>query len=344
MNRFQHSYFKVIIGALAAAFVFSSAAAQEPKTIKIGWQVSQPVSAQIAHALEKTNILEKNGLKGELLMFTYGPAVNEALISGAIDVGFIGEMPAVSLAVSRAPVTVMARQSSFRGSIVVPPDSDIQTPQDLKGKKLYGPVGSSIHLAALDMLEEAGLQAGSDVDIVNMAFADLTDALRAGRVDAVFIWDPWIENLVRQGLARVVASNTDLTMVIAVGDAFRAKDPEAVEQFLKAHKEALLFAAANQEMTNKWFLEPAAVQALELDTIQTATAFDPQWGAKDLSGVRLSFTSAEKDRYLGLGTQAFELKIFPIEPPLTQKMDMSVAERLDAETWDFDPASVSVKQ
>ncbi|WP_024578264.1 MULTISPECIES: NrtA/SsuA/CpmA family ABC transporter substrate-binding protein [unclassified Afipia] len=344
MTENRRSFLRGVIGAFAAASVFSPASARERKTIRIGWQPSQPVSAQIAHTLAKTNILEKNDLKGELLMFSYGPAVNEALVSGAIDVGFVGDMPSVSLAAAGAPTTVVARQSTFRGSIIVPPNSSIQTIQDLKGKKLYGPTGSSIHLAALNMLGEAGLRRGSDVEILNMSFAELTDALKANRIEALFVWDPWIENFVRQGLARVVASKTDLTMVIAARDDFRSKNPDAVERFLKAHKEALLFAARNHEKTNAWFREPAAAQALDPATVEQAASYDPQWNAKKQQDIRLSFNAAEKDRYLGLGRQAFELKIFPSAPPLERKIDMSAAERLDASSWEFDPASVLVKQ
>lgn len=343
MNEILRSRFKGILSAAIVTLFVSSASAQESKTIRIGWQPTQPVSAQIAHTFAKTNILEKNGLKGELLMFSYGPAVNEALVSGAIDVGFVGDMPSVSLAAAGAPTTIVARQSTFRGSIIVPTNSSIKTIQDLKGKKLYGPTGSAIYLATLKMLEEAGLRPGKDVQILNMSFAELTDALKANRIEALFVWDPWVENFVRQGLARVVASKTDLTMLIAVRDDFKAKNPKMVEQFLKAHKEALLFAALNHEKTNTWFREPAAAHVLSPTTVEQATSYDSQWGAKKLSDIRLSFNATEKERYLGLAKQAFDLKIFPILPPLTRKMDMSNAEQLDSNPWSFDPASVTIK-
>src|SRR6266404_9609225 len=167
-----------------------AAAADELKTIRIGWQPTTTVEAQIAHTLAKTDILARNGLKAEMTMFSFGPAVNEALMSGAIDVGFIGDMPSVSLAAAGGPTTVIARQSTFRGSIIASTKSDIKTLADLKGKSLYGPTGSSIYLAALAMLEEAKLKPGTDVQVVNMGFAELADALKAGRIEALFVWDP----------------------------------------------------------------------------------------------------------------------------------------------------------
>jgi sulfonate transport system substrate-binding protein len=330
-----------------AATVFvalgQAAVADELKTIRIGWQPTTTVEAQIAHTLAKTDILARNGLKAEMTMFSFGPAVNEALVSGAIDVGFIGDMPSVSLAAAGGPTTIIARQSTFRGSIIASTKSDIKTVADLKGKSLYGPTGSSIYLAALAMLDGAKLKPGTDVQVVNMGFADLADALKTGKIDALFIWDPWVENFVKQGWARVIASSVELTMVVAMRDDYKGKNPDVVEKFLKAHKEATLFAAFNHDKANAWFREPAAAQALSVDIVEKATGFDPQWSAKNLTDIHLAFTPAEKNRYFGLGKQAAELKIYATVPPLDKKTDMSVAERLDRTPWSFDPKTVTAK-
>jgi sulfonate transport system substrate-binding protein len=333
----------LVMMAIALLALGCAASAEELKTIRIGWQPTTTVEAQIAHTLAKTDILARNGLKAEMTMFSFGPAVNEALVSGAIDVGFIGDMPSVSLAAAGGPTTVIARQSTFRGSIIASTKSDIKSVSDLKGKSLYGPTGSSIYLAALAMLDGAKLKPGTDVQVVNMGFADLADALKAGKIDALFVWDPWVENFVNQGLARVVASSVELTMVVAMRDDYKNKNPDAVEKFLKAQKEATLFAASNHDKANAWFREPAAAQALSIDIVEKATGFDPQWSAKSLADIRLAFTAAEKERYLGLGKQAAELKIYPAVPPLEKKTDMSVAEQLDKMPWSFDPKAVTMK-
>jgi sulfonate transport system substrate-binding protein len=336
--------------AAAAAFALVATAlfplllaAQDLKKIRIGWQPTTTVEAQIAHAMAKTNILELNGLQGEMIMFSFGPAVNEALVGGSIDVGFIGDMPSVSLAVANAPTTVIGRQSVFRGSILATPKSRVNTLKDLKGRKLYGPVGSSIYLASVSMLEKAGLKPGADVEIVHMGFADLSDAIKAGKVDAVFVWDPWIELFVTQGLAKELAKDTSLTMVIAMRNDYMQRNPEAVERFLRAHKAALLFAASDHTRANAWFREPEAARTLDLRVIQTATAYDPQWNAKNLQDIRVSFNDAEMERYLGLGKLAFALKVFPKEPPLKEKTDISVARKVDASAWTLDLSKVRLK-
>jgi ABC-type nitrate/sulfonate/bicarbonate transport system substrate-binding protein len=321
----------------------TGAQAQDSILVRVGWQPTTTVEAQIAHVLQKTDVLERNGLKGQFTMFSFGPAVNEALVSGALDVGFIGDMPSVSLAAVDAPITVIGRQSVFRGAIVASTKSDIKTLADLKGKKVHGPVGSSIYLAALAMLEKAGLKPGTDVEVTNMGFADLSDAIRAGRIDAAFVWDPWVENFVEKGLARVLAEDTRLTMVIAMRNELKKAHPVAAERFLRAHKEALLYAATHRDQANVWFQEPEVARQLSKSVVEKTTAYDPQWGARSLGDIRVSFSDSELERYLGLGQRAGELKIYPTPPPVQRKLDLSAARKVDADTWKFDAAAVKLK-
>ena len=283
-------HIKHLVGLLAGLTLATGAMAEDLRPVRIGWQPTTTVEAQVAHALAKTDILERNGLKGEFIMFTYGPAVNEALISGAIDVGFIGDMPSVSLLATGAAVSIVARQSVFRGSILSAASSSIHSLTDLKGRKIYGPYGSSIYRSALNMITESGLQPGRDVEVVNMGFADLADALKAGRIDALFVWDPWIELFVTERLARELKADTSLTMVVAMRDDYVKSGPDVVERFLKAHKEALLFAATNHSLVNDWFRQPEPARRLSPQIIDTATAYDPAWKAQKLADIRLALS------------------------------------------------------
>ena len=123
-------------------------------------------------------------------------------------------------------------------------------------------------------------------------------------------------------------------------DDFMKARPGAVERFLKAHKEALLFAAQNQDLVNGWYRENDAARALSMSVVQKATAYDPQWSARAFGDVRMSFTDAELERYFGLARRAADLKIFPKLAPLSEHVDFAAAKRLDANAWAFDPKGV----
>ena len=66
-------------------------------------------------------------------------------------------------------------------------DKDIKTVADLKGKKVsIGAPGSGVYFNAIDVLEAAGLTE-SDIQPQYQSFADSTDGLKDGKIDAAFI-------------------------------------------------------------------------------------------------------------------------------------------------------------
>ena len=67
-------------------------------------------------------------------------------------------------------------------------DKDIKSVADLKGKTVsIGAPGSGVYFNALDVLGAAGLDYEKDIKAQYQSFADSTDALKDGKIDAAFI-------------------------------------------------------------------------------------------------------------------------------------------------------------
>ena len=65
---------------------------------------------------------------------------------------------------------------------------DIKSVSDLKGKKVsIGAPGSGVYFNAIDVLTAAGLDAEKDIQAQYQSFADSTDSLKDGKLDAAFI-------------------------------------------------------------------------------------------------------------------------------------------------------------
>ncbi len=62
-----------------------------------------------------------------------------------------------------------------------------------------------------------------------------------------------------------------------------------------------------------------------------------------MKDIRVSFHDTELARYLGLAKRAHALKIYPIEPALSQKLDLPAAKKVDASPWALDPKSVKIR-
>lgn len=310
--------------------------------LRVGGQPTTPITSHVSHVFLKTDILERNGFRADLKFFSSGAAVNEALTAGAIDVGFNGDMPSLALAMAHAPVKVIGRQSQFRAALMATTKSNIKTLADLKGKQVFGPYGTSIHPMALDMLRQVGLRPGQDCQFVNMSPPDIADAVNSGRIEAFGLWDPWVENWRAKKLARVLKEDLGGFLVLVMRADYVKAHPRAPEQFLRAHKEAVLFSAQNKELVNKWFLETPAAKALSTDVIEKATEFDPQWFAKSIADVRVTFTEPEMKLYYRMAERTKEVGIFPQVPPIGSILDFTAAKKVDATPWGFNPKTVKI--
>lgn len=124
--------------------------------------------------------------------FNGGPAVLEALIAGAADIGYIGEAP-LPIAVGAGVEDLVA--VAFRANpgspenyyLVVQPDSGITSVADLRGKSVAYPPGTGRHMIVASILHEAGLELGTDVEAVQLAGAEVAPTFASGAVDAAIV-------------------------------------------------------------------------------------------------------------------------------------------------------------
>ncbi|WP_425955216.1 ABC transporter substrate-binding protein [Xylanimonas sp. McL0601] len=130
-------------------------------------------------------ILEKYGFTYEgFAAFNNGPPVVQALESGDIQVGLIGDTPAAQAKASGidVPALSIAKPSSdiwFLGKV----GGGVESVADLKGKTVGLQFGSNFDKYGRAVLEKAGIL--KDVKIVNLLFADALPALQRGDIDAV---------------------------------------------------------------------------------------------------------------------------------------------------------------
>ena len=101
--------------------------------------------------------------------FTSGPPMLEAMGSGSVDIGGVGDAPPVFAASGGEQVEIVgARQTNGdQDALVVPKNSPITSISQLKGKKIAYGSGSSGNYNLLTVLTKAGLTT-KDVSLVNL--------------------------------------------------------------------------------------------------------------------------------------------------------------------------------
>lgn len=139
--------------------------------------------------------------------FTSGPPMLEAMASGSVDIGGVGDAPPVFAASGGEAVEIVgARQTSTgdQDAVVVPKGSSITSITQLKGKKIAYGSGSSANYNLLTVLNKAGLTT-KDVTLVNLQPASALAAFTSGSVDAWDIWPPYVQQVVAQDGAKVIS-------------------------------------------------------------------------------------------------------------------------------------------
>lgn len=124
--------------------------------------------------------------------FTSGPPLLEALNAGSLDFGATGAPPPIFAQAAGANLVyaLASKASPLTNAILVPKDSPIAGPEDLKGQQVAVAKGSSAHALLIKALLQAGL-AWEDVEPVYLQPADAKAAFEGGNVGVWSIWDPY---------------------------------------------------------------------------------------------------------------------------------------------------------
>jgi sulfonate transport system substrate-binding protein len=160
----------------------------------------------IRAVLEQTGALDGAPYDVEFSTFQFGPPLVEAAGADKIDLAWVGSTPPIFGAAAGSDFKIIAavkERDAQENSILVPPTSDIRRVEDLEGKKVAVPKGSSAHGLLLNALNRVGLS-GDAVEPVFLAPADALAAYSAGQVDALVIWDPFTIQAKQDLDARVI--------------------------------------------------------------------------------------------------------------------------------------------
>jgi taurine transport system substrate-binding protein len=134
----------------------------------------------------------------EWKLFDSGGNVNEAFAAGSVDIGLAGSSPvARGLSQPLDYQVIWIHDVIGKAESLVAKDG-INSIADLKGKKIATPLASTAHYSLLAALEKEGLQQ-KDVEIIDAEPPDIAAAWERGDIDAAYVWNPVLAQLVKDG-------------------------------------------------------------------------------------------------------------------------------------------------
>lgn len=218
---------------------------------------------------EDQGLWDKYGLNVTTQNFTNGPLQIQALGTGDLDFGYIGP-GAVWLPASGQAKIVALNTLGQADRVVAQPGID--SIEDLRGKTVAFPEGTSGDMILTLALEEAGMTK-DDINAVPMEPAAIVAALSSKQVDGAGFWYPALATVKQQVPDLVeLAENSDFEETVAFPTAFVAgndvvaDEPEKVDRVLKALRDAIAYRADNvdeaiQLTADFNALDPAQVEA-----------------------------------------------------------------------------------
>jgi sulfonate transport system substrate-binding protein len=209
--------------------------------------------------------------------FTSGPPMLQAMASGSVDIGGVGDAPPVFAASGGEAVEIVgARQTNGdQDALLVPKGSPITSISQLKGKKIAYASGSSGNYNLLTVLNKASLTT-KDVNLVNLQPADALAAFTSGSVEAWDVWPPYVQQVVAQNGAKVIATGSaygnpfsfEVASKSAVADPKKAA---AIKAYLTILNKGYVWTATHPA---QWAAAWAKATGLPLSVMQTAAKID----------------------------------------------------------------------
>ena len=256
----------LLLFGISTALVNGSALAQQE--VNYGVQPDTDPSF-IAKALGYFEPIEKkHHVKIVFREFSYGAPENQAMAAGALQFASAGMGPA-TIAVSRLPAKLVAINILEQTAILVPTDSPLKSPCDLKGKTVaYPGEGSQQYPLLLKALSKCSLSE-KDIKLFKSSGPDIPTLVQNKSVDAGITWDPSISVGLASGKVRILAKAEQIMPIMGghyVGNGLYARNEflqdqkELVQELVTANVKAINYILCHPKDAAKLWSEQIRIK------------------------------------------------------------------------------------
>jgi aliphatic sulfonates family ABC transporter substrate-binding protein len=275
----------------------SEETAEENVTIRIAVQkvIAIPYLAEALGYFEEE--FAEDNINVELVEFSLGPAVIEAVGSGEIDIGFLGDVPVFSGLINGGDYKIVARWESDNSSyLITRDDANINSLEDLKGKKLSYAFGSTQTALVYSYLESAGLTE-DDLEIINLSLADSVTSLVNGDVDAAVVDELHATQAVEKGGVSKLMNSEGYKLFVSpiiATNEFTSEHPDLTSRVLKVIEKAAEYSEENPDEAITKAAERIGVDEATMDPIIRNCDLKVYLGNEELEAVKENAAQAYK--------------------------------------------------
>lgn len=265
-----------IVFVLLATLVACGRSAQPsggPRVVRVGhFPNVTHAHGLVAHALTREGkgwFEQRLGpdVKIEWFIYNAGPSAMEAILTGELDLAYVGPSPALNAHVkSRGEeVRVLAGATWGGAALIVQGDGRIASPADFRARKVATPqLGNTQDVACRAWLAEQGFkvtQTGGDVQVLPTQNADQLSLFEKGDLDAVWTVEPWVSRLEMETKGKVFLEEKDAcTTVLVASVRLLRENAELAKRFVRAHAELTDWIRTNTDQAKALIRRELAVE------------------------------------------------------------------------------------
>lgn len=250
---------------LSVVAMMLSACQKQPEsitTLNIGYQKYGLLPLVKARGdLDRT--LKAQGINIKWVEFPAGPQLLEGLNVGSVVFGEAGEAPPIFAQAASPNLVYVANQPAapLAEALIVPKDSNINSINDLKGKRVVLNKGSNVHYLLLKILEANQLKL-DDIQVIYLPPADARAAFEKGVVDAWVIWDPFFAAAEQQLGAKVIATGQNRVnnyQFYLADKSFAQQHPQLLKTVIHELNNSTQWVATHQNEAAKLLEKPTGL-------------------------------------------------------------------------------------
>ncbi|RCJ28928.1 aliphatic sulfonate ABC transporter substrate-binding protein [Nostoc minutum NIES-26] len=185
----------------------------------------------------------------KFIPFVGGPSLNEALVSGQLDMGLYGDMPALVGRAAGLPTKLINQTRVGQNAWLVTKKNGPRSVAQLKGTKIGVAKGTYLHRYLMGLLEQEGLT--KNVKVLQIPSADAKAAIERGDIAAYPFAMGAGPTLVSQGFPAIDEAKDHQglvgTGVSVVTESLVSRHPELPQKWNQIRQQALQDLKANPE-------------------------------------------------------------------------------------------------
>lgn len=212
---------------------------QAPEVIRVGTGTSDQVSALLY--ADHAGLFKAAGLTLQITKMKGGAEIAAAVTGGSLDIGLANVVSLITAHARGIPFTMIAPSTLYRAdyhpdeALLVRSDSPFRSARDLVGKTISVVSLQDIFtLSLLVWLDKNGVDPQS-VKFVELPPSSAAAALAQSRIDAAIVFQPFMQDAVQSGGARIFAYPLS-----AIGKQLEVSSWFGTTDWVTAHRDAVV--------------------------------------------------------------------------------------------------------